>query len=434
MKLKNVLHKAAAGVLVFAMVLSSGQIVEAAPTSFPAAFTRSGSTYLVNGNFDGTDNFVTSGNAKGLWYLSTGTSGEVTKDSTQTHSGAASVKITGSGNAVDQQVELKPDTEYELSVWVYAEGSEGARVRAFLNGGANQSDKKLVDTDANCQGQWYQYTNTFTTNADTTYANVGVVRANNTHSTSGTVYVDDFEIREVNAPVSVNRTDAETIQVEYPATRNTAPSDSDVSLSYSINGAPSETLDVSVAWDSGQHTATLTHDNVSKNSETTVDFELQVSGEIFTQTVTLPANPNYVGAEIAGVSELKNGSAILTLKQAPTRDLTAGEIGISYTDYEGQPATLSVANVQKRSNMEYFVEFGSIAPRETDKTYTLTFEIGGASVNENLTVATTAGKTFYLDATNGNDNNDGTSSATAWQSLDKVNNTEFMAGSSLLLK
>ena len=430
MRLKKILRRMAGIVLASAMVLSSGQGVLAAPSEFPADFEHQESGYIVNGNFEGEDNFITGGAEKGLWFAF-----GAEKDLDRHHSGAASVKITGSGNAVDQQVELKPDTTYELSVWVYAEDGRGARVRAFLNGGAVQEDKKLLDTDENCFGKWYQYTNTFTTDADTTYANIGVVRAHASMDTAGSVWVDDFEIKEADAPVSAQRIDAETIEVQYPDTRAEGPSAEEISLFYGIEGASSlEALDFEVTWDGARHVAEITHANVSENAEVTVDFQLQISGEIFTQTVTLDVNPDYVSPRISEVKEMENGSAILVLEKTPTKDLTAGEIKISYTDYDGNPAELSVTDLEKKSGTEYAVKFGKIASRETDKTYTLTFQIGDTKVSEDLTVETTRGKTFYLDATNGNDENDGTSPETAWQSLDKVNETEFMAGSSLLLK
>ncbi len=42
--------------------------------------------------------------------------------------------------------------------------------------------------------------------------------------------------------------------------------------------------------------------------------------------------------------------------------------------------------------------------------------------------------TYYIDATGGNDSNDGTSPEQAWKSLDKVNNSIFAPGSKLLMK
>lgn len=251
MKWKNMLNKAAACALAFAIVLGSGQIVTAAPTPLPADFTRFGSAYLINGNFDGTENFVTSGNENGKWYLFAGSGGTAAQDTARAHSGSNSVKIAGGGSTVDQHVELKPDTEYELSVWIYAEDTQGARVRIFPNG--SSADRIVLDTQTANNGDWYQYTQSFTTGADVTYAYVGVVRPTGTNLVlNGNVWVDDFEIKEVNAPDSVRRTDAETIEVQYPDTRNTAPTSDEFSLSYKIGGGDaSEVLAVNdVTWDS----------------------------------------------------------------------------------------------------------------------------------------------------------------------------------------
>ena len=44
------------------------------------------------------------------------------------------------------------------------------------------------------------------------------------------------------------------------------------------------------------------------------------------------------------------------------------------------------------------------------------------------------GATYYVDSVNGNDNNNGTSAATAWRTFTKVNSVTFQAGDEILLK
>ena len=41
---------------------------------------------------------------------------------------------------------------------------------------------------------------------------------------------------------------------------------------------------------------------------------------------------------------------------------------------------------------------------------------------------------YFVDASNGNDNNPGTSPTTAWKSISKINNSLFLAGDSIFLK
>jgi len=45
-----------------------------------------------------------------------------------------------------------------------------------------------------------------------------------------------------------------------------------------------------------------------------------------------------------------------------------------------------------------------------------------------------AGTVYYVDATNGNNSNSGTSLSTAWKTIDKVNNSSFIPGDSILFK
>ena len=58
----------------------------------------------------------------------------------------------------------------------------------------------------------------------------------------------------------------------------------------------------------------------------------------------------------------------------------------------------------------------------------------GTKLKAQTPEAAPAARTFYVDAHQGNDSNDGQSSASAWRSLDKVNATEFAAGDRILFK
>ena len=44
------------------------------------------------------------------------------------------------------------------------------------------------------------------------------------------------------------------------------------------------------------------------------------------------------------------------------------------------------------------------------------------------------GTTYYVDAKNGSDTNDGKSEETAWKSFDRVNEKTFLPGDKILLK
>ena len=47
---------------------------------------------------------------------------------------------------------------------------------------------------------------------------------------------------------------------------------------------------------------------------------------------------------------------------------------------------------------------------------------------------TLAGTVYYIDATNGNDSNNGTSPTTAWNTISKVNSSIFIPGDSIKFK
>ena len=51
-----------------------------------------------------------------------------------------------------------------------------------------------------------------------------------------------------------------------------------------------------------------------------------------------------------------------------------------------------------------------------------------------IVIKANAQTTYYIDATNGNDNNNGKSTITPWQTIDKINNKTFSPGDSILFK
>lgn len=57
-----------------------------------------------------------------------------------------------------------------------------------------------------------------------------------------------------------------------------------------------------------------------------------------------------------------------------------------------------------------------------------------SSTDQTVAAETATGTTYYVDASNGNDANDGSSEQTAWKSLEKVNSVTFQPGDKILLK
>ena len=118
MSVKKSLRRTLAGLLSCAMLISQLPAVSAAATEYPAPFEKVDSGMLTNGSFDGEANFDTNAIAAGKWYLFGGAA--TVSDEGTTHSGANAVLLPSAGSAVDQRVELKPNTEYELKVWAKA--------------------------------------------------------------------------------------------------------------------------------------------------------------------------------------------------------------------------------------------------------------------------------------------------------------------------
>ena len=66
--------------------------------------------------------------------------------------------------------------------------------------------------------------------------------------------------------------------------------------------------------------------------------------------------------------------------------------------------------------------------------YTVTAENEYGESLESEIVTAKPGKTYYIDAVDGSDNNDGLTPETAWKTIDKINSTKFLPGEYILFK
>lgn len=64
----------------------------------------------------------------------------------------------------------------------------------------------------------------------------------------------------------------------------------------------------------------------------------------------------------------------------------------------------------------------------------VTIVLGNGTFVSAATTEAITGISYYVDSVNGNDDNDGTSEAKAWKSLEKVNATTFKPGDELRFK
>jgi hypothetical protein len=140
----------------------------------------------------------------------------------------------------------------------------------------------------------------------------------------------------------------------------------------------------------------------------------------------------------------------ITAPAAPT-GLVATAVSISQINltWVDNATNESGYKIESRTGSNAFAEVASIGsgytswmntglPMNTEVTYRVyAYNIAGNSPYSNEASATTLSPgivPYYIDATGGNDGNNGLSPSTAWKTLTKVNATSFMPGSRILFK
>jgi uncharacterized repeat protein (TIGR02543 family) len=162
------------------------------------------------------------------------------------------------------------------------------------------------------------------------------------------------------------------------------------------------------------------------------------------QTVTLQATPN-TGYTFSGwTGDLTGSTNPATLVMNANKSVTATFTAATYT------LTIGATNgtVTKTPNQTSYTSGQTVTLQATPSTgYTFTGWTGDLTgsttpatlvmnANKSVTASFTAAKpsVYYVDRGAGNDNNDGKSPATAWQSISKVNSyTGFVPGDQILL-
>lgn len=113
-------------------------------------------------------------------------------------------------------------------------------------------------------------------------------------------------------------------------------------------------------------------------------------------------------------------------------DNANNEVGFKLERKEGDGTYMGIADFG--ANTISYKDYG--LTNGTTYTYRLnSFNILGSSAYSNEAAATTElPGVYYVDAVNGNDNNDGKTPESAWKSLAKINSTTFSANESILFK
>ena len=93
----------------------------------------------------------------------------------------------------------------------------------------------------------------------------------------------------------------------------------------------------------------------------------------------------------------------------------------------------AILPVSAAESVEDYSKVAEKAGNYEMKQYGQSLQNGGKTFVKN-TVPEGNGTTYYIDAINGNDENNGTSEDSAWKSVEKVNSVTYQAGDRILFK
>ena len=255
---------------------------------------------------------------------------------------------------------------------------------------------------------------------------------------SGNVYVDDWSL-QISSNLKSLSVENGTLKAEYNADYQGAMQSSDFELSYTSSLEPevakklevtSENVDgktltmkfPEIVKQPLKQTITVTATYKPNKQSMNVDFEVAASGEEMVESV------------LSGITA-ENGKVTATLDKVPTVAPVKEDFTVEYKVNDGSFETARVKDfTYDKANKNVVMTFEKISGAVDTKNVTVKVTYKGVSKTAEFTVELGSGVKYYVDATSGKDSNNGTSSETAWQTLERVNKEVFQPGDQILFK
>ncbi|VGO12002.1 hypothetical protein PDESU_00550 [Pontiella desulfatans] len=162
---------------------------------------------------------------------------------------------------------------------------------------------------------------------------------------------------------------------------------------------------------------------IVQNLTNQVDSTMDYTASIWMLTDEQSSSTNHVNAPSVSVELFTSVTQGSGYTKAGT--FNAEILNISYGTWEQFVGTVPASILNDRDGEYIQIRFTRDNPDASHRIW-----IDDASLTTSIPVAAT----FYIDAVSGSDTNNGTSMATAWQSLDRVNSEAYGEGSEILLK
>lgn len=343
------------------------------------------------------------------------------------HTGEWAVEFTESDSSLEQDSnDLQAGITYEAKVWAKVTGTGTKAYLGVKNYGGDEV-KVLLDS-AEYKEYTVPFTYTDTSKNPRVYVWVETIG-------SGAVYVDDFSMMS-NGDLKTVSVENGKIFVEYQDSYKGTPSKEDF------------TAVATSSLDKEKNAVTFTEESMKDRKlelifepfhaeaiEQTIQVDLTYVPN--NQTIRLDYKIASNGEEVLTAkpvsAEISNGKAVITLDQAPTLAPTVGDFSMTKAVNAGDPESLEISGfVYDKTAKTVTLEFQSINASTEEQEVTVAVTYRGETVSGSFRILKNEGKSYYVDAENGNDENDGLSPEKAIRSIEKVNTIQFQPGDQIL--
>ncbi len=429
MEKDSVFHRALSLLLVFAFVFTIVQ-ADIPEMHASAASVVTNTNLLKHSTFEETDvdlPYAEYGVPRlDNWYYY-GSSQKVNQDA---HDGEWAVEESTSGDSLEQEVKgLKVGATYEVSVWAKVTDPSASVYFGVKNYGGDEVKQKITSTE------YQQYTIPFTYSGS---ANALAYIWSESLSNGAKVYMDDFsmslksDLQEVgieNGSVSITFKDS--------AAENMKKENFDITYKSSIDEANVKPLTITDEEVNG-NVLKLNFDPIpaaAVQQTATVDLAYKPSEENEVWTVDFSIAPDGSQPVVAGLSSINvsNGSVKAVLDQAPT---VAPVLKDFIVEKSVDGSAFQAVNVNSfsydKAAKTVTLGFPQTGSANAAKKVTVKVTYADAFKTADFTVEANQGISYYVDAVNGNDSNDGKTPQTAVKSITRVNSIMFHPGDKLL--
>ena len=363
----------------------------------------------------------------GVWYSYAGP--EKVKE--EAHTGNTSILIPRTDSAIEQDLDkdkLIQNEVYTAKVWAKNEDPSQSVYFGVKNFGGNEIKVKIDSTE------YKEYMIPFTYTGDSNpriYIWAEMLDG-------AKVYADDFSV--------VLSTDIENIlfengkiTVQFADEYSGEISEALFSGTVTNSMNPDEVSEIALEKVSAEgKTLVLSYPEIAAapvDQQITVSLKYKTSGRTYEGDFVIPANGEpVVQAKIVSLTA-ENGLITAALEADPTVTPKKDDFGVQYRIGDGEYTSLAVKDFsydKTTATVTFTVQTLEVKPES--QTVTIKVTCGGIDTETTYELVLEEGNYYYVDATEGSDENDGLTPETAWKSLDKVNQTTFAPGDHILFQ